>query len=73
MNMEQALDEATRKYRQTAEAHDEARKIAIAAVLQALRGGMKPTAVTKRSPFTAAYVRRLARESGIEGDPRYQR
>ncbi|MER0443216.1 hypothetical protein ABR738_01250 [Streptomyces sp. Edi4] len=73
MDIEQALDEATQQYRQTAEAHEEARKAAISAVLEALRGGMKPTAVTKRSPFTAAYVRRLARKSGIEGDPRYQR
>jgi hypothetical protein len=36
------------------------------AVLAALRAGMRPTDVTARSPFTAAYVRRLAREAGIE-------
>ncbi|MGW2050795.1 hypothetical protein ACWCPF_37325 [Streptomyces sp. NPDC001858] len=66
MDVEQALDQATRKYRETEEAHDEARKAAVAAVVAALKGGMRPTDVTERSPFTAAYVRRIARENGIE-------
>ncbi|GGY78761.1 hypothetical protein GCM10010363_69600 [Streptomyces omiyaensis] len=66
MDAEQALDQATRQYRKTEEAHEEARQAAITAVIAALRGGMRPTDVTERSPFTAAYVRRIAREHGIE-------
>ncbi|MFB7852809.1 hypothetical protein ACFC34_38150 [Streptomyces sp. NPDC056053] len=65
MNAEQELDQATRRYRKTEEAHEEARTAAIAAVVAALRDGMRPTDVTDRSPFTAAYVRRIARENGI--------
>ncbi|MFJ4343155.1 hypothetical protein [Streptomyces sp. NPDC088915] len=66
MDAEQALDHATRQYRKTEEAHEEARQAAITAVVTALRDGMRPTDVTERSPFTAAYVRRIAREHGIE-------
>ena len=67
------LDKATARYRETEEAHKDARTEAVAAVLEALRAGKRPTEVTNRSPFTAAYVRRIARENGIEGDPRYVR
>ncbi|MFE7614347.1 hypothetical protein [Streptomyces sp. NPDC057496] len=63
--LEQELDRATRQYRKTEEAHEEARTAAIAAVVAALRGGMRPTDVTEQSPFTAAYVRRIAREHNI--------
>ncbi|MHB6912811.1 hypothetical protein [Streptomyces sp. DB-54] len=66
MDVEQALDQATRRYKKTEEAHEEARTAAITAVVAALRSGMRPTDVTERSPFTAAYVRRIARENGIE-------
>ncbi|MER7813812.1 hypothetical protein [Streptomyces sp. NPDC096153] len=59
------LDKATSRYRETEAAHDEARDAAIAAVLDALRAGRRPTDVVNRSPFTAAYVRRVARENGI--------
>lgn len=61
-----ALDKATAGYRKTEAAHDESRDAAIAAVVDALRAGERPTDVTNRSPFTAAYVRRIARENGIE-------
>jgi hypothetical protein len=61
-----ALDEATRRYRRTKKAHDDARKTASAALVDALRAGMPPTEATERSPFSAAYVRRIARENGIE-------
>lgn len=60
------LDQATARYRETEEAHDKARDAAAAAVVEALRAGERPTDVTNRSPFTAAYVRRIARENGIE-------
>lgn len=76
MDVAKALDEATQQYKETAEAHAEARRSAIAAVVVALRDGMRPTDVTARSPFTAAYVRRIARENGIESarpDPKSSR
>lgn len=60
------LTEATRRYLRTKKAHEEARDAAEKAVVEALRAGMRPTDVTAASPFTAAYVRRIAREHGIE-------
>lgn len=42
-------------------------------VLAALRDGQhRPTEVTKASGWTAAYVRKMAREAGIEPDERYK-
>lgn len=61
-----ALAEATRRYRRTETAHEEARRVVTAAVLDALRAGERPTDVAERSPFTDAYIRRFARENGIE-------
>lgn len=60
------LDKATTRYRETEQAHDESRDAAAEAVVEALRAGERPTDVTERSPFTAAYVRRIARENGIK-------
>lgn len=60
------LDQATARYRETEAAHNTARDKAIEAVVEALEGGARPTDVTARSPFTAAYVRRIARDNGIE-------
>jgi hypothetical protein len=60
------LDEATVRYRETEEAHKDARTEAAIAVVEALRAGKAPTEVTQRSPFTAAYVRQIARKNGIE-------
>jgi len=60
------VDETTAAYQETEKAHEAARKAAIAAVLAALRAGKRPTDVVERSPFTDAYVRRLARANGIE-------
>jgi hypothetical protein len=62
----EALDQATTRYRQTEAAHKEARLRAIAAVVAALKADKRPTDVVNRSPFTAAYVRTIARENGIE-------
>ncbi|MET8142657.1 hypothetical protein ABZU32_20315 [Sphaerisporangium sp. NPDC005288] len=61
-----ALDESTRRYRETELAHEESRKAVIADALAALRAGKRPTDVVAHSPFTDTYVRRLARENGIE-------
>jgi hypothetical protein len=60
---------ATRRYRATDAAHEEARQEAIAAVLAALRAGIAPTEVERLSPFTAAYVRRIARDNGVPPAP----
>jgi transposase InsO family protein len=67
------LDEASERYREAKDAFEDARTEAVMAVVDALRAGERPTVVTNRSPFTAAYVRRIARDNGIEGDPRYVR
>jgi predicted GIY-YIG superfamily endonuclease len=64
------LEAATGRYRRTKSARDEAREEVIERVVAALRAGVRPTDVVARSPFTGAYVRRIAREHGIEGKPR---
>lgn len=60
-----ALDLATTRYDETKAAHEEAREAAVVAVLAALRAGVGPTVVADRSPFTAAHVRKLARDAEI--------
>lgn len=59
------LAAATRRYRHTEAAHEKARQVAIDAVLTALRANIGPTEVERLSPFTSAYIRKLARENGI--------
>jgi uncharacterized protein (DUF2267 family) len=56
---------ATKRYQQTEGAHEQARQAVIAAVIAALRANLGPTEVQQLSPFTAAYIRKLAREHGI--------
>jgi hypothetical protein len=63
---ERAVREATSRYRETEEAHGKARDEVVTAVIEALKDGERPTDVTAWSPFTPAYVRRIARENGIE-------
>lgn len=65
-----ALDESTRKYRMTEAAHEQSRQAVIDAVVAALEAGERPTDVVTHSPFTDAYVRRIAREHGIEPAPK---
>jgi len=60
------IAESTRRYRRTEKAHEEARGAVVAAVVAALRAGKRPTDVVEHSPFTSAYVRRIAREHGIK-------
>jgi hypothetical protein len=61
------LDETSRRYRRTERAHEQSRDAVIAAVVAALQAGERPTDVVRHSPFTDAYVRRIARQHGIEG------
>lgn len=60
------LDEHTRRYRETEQEHERSRQAVITAVVNALKFGKRPTDVVEHSPFTAAYVRKLARDNGIE-------
>lgn len=60
------LDQAAERYREAKDAFEGARTEAVMAVVDALRAGERPTDVTGRSPFTSAYVRRIARENGIQ-------
>jgi hypothetical protein len=46
-------------------AAERARSDHIAAVVAALRAGKRPTDVASWSPFTAAYLRKLARDAGV--------
>lgn len=64
-----ALDAATARYEATKAAHEDAREDAIAKALDALRAGAMPTEVADRSPFTATYLRTLARDAGIPPAP----
>lgn len=66
----EALDESTRRWRETEQAHEESRKVLVADVVAALRAGKRPTDVVAHSPFTDAYVRRIARDHGVEPRPR---
>ena len=59
------LQAATRRYERTETAHEEARQEAIRAVVAALQAGVGPTEVERLSPFTGAYIRKLAREHGV--------
>lgn len=63
---EQAVRDAARRYRETEQAHERVREDLVAAVVKALEAGERPTDVTSWSPFTPAYVRRIAREHGIK-------
>jgi hypothetical protein len=63
------LKAATRRYRRSEQAHEQDRAAAIAAVVAALRAGVPPTEVVDLSPFTAAYVRRIARDHDIPPAP----
>jgi len=59
------LAAATERYRRTEAEHEQARQATIAAMIAALRAGVGPTEVERLSPFTGAYVRKLAREHGV--------
>jgi hypothetical protein len=60
------IAESTRRYRRTEKAHEQARDDLIVDIVAALRAGKRPTDVVARTPFTDAYVRRIAREHGIK-------
>jgi hypothetical protein len=60
---------ATKRYKATETDHEKARQAAISAVIDALKSSIGPVEVARLSPFTSAYVRKLARERGIPPAP----
>lgn len=66
-------DISARQYRRAAKAKDDISARAVEDALRSLRLDVPPSEVVRHSPFTASYIRRLARKAGIEGDPRYDR
>ena len=70
MNLSEAVEAGTRRYNETEAAHGRSREAVTASVLAALRGGERPTDTAEKSPFTAAYVRKLAMEARDDsGEP----
>jgi len=67
------MDRSKPRYERAAKAMKEASDQALGDALAALRAGVKPAEVGRHSPFTDSYLRRLARDNGIEPDPRYVR
>lgn len=63
------LSAATKRYHRTEAAHQAAREAVIMAVIAALRDGLSPTDVERLSPFSGAYIRKLAREHAIPPAP----
>jgi hypothetical protein len=59
------MDEQEKAIRAWTARYQESRQGMIAAIMTALRAGERPTDVSAWSPFTAAYVRKLAREHGV--------
>jgi hypothetical protein len=55
-----AVDRDTSRYNDTGQAHDQARAALTGSVVAAVRAGARPALVAARSPFTEAYVRKLA-------------
>ena len=60
------LRAAARSYANYTEKAEQARQQVFTLVISALRAGERPTDVAEASPFTAAYVRRIARENGVD-------
>ncbi|MFC4128969.1 hypothetical protein [Nocardia rhizosphaerae] len=67
--MTEALDrlkQATRKYLRLSDQTEKAKREVLDAALGALRDGETPNNVAEASPFTAGYLRKIARENGVE-------
>lgn len=61
------------RYKRATDAAAKSRATLTELVLDALREpGAKPAAIASRAEWTPAYVRKLARENGIEADPAYK-
>lgn len=60
-----ALAAAAARYRRADKARSDAHDAVVAEILAALKAGEAPTEVAAESPFTAAHVRKMARDAGI--------
>lgn len=61
------------RYKRATDAAAKSRATLTELVIDALREpGAKPADIARRADWTAAYVRKLARENGIQADPAYQ-
>jgi hypothetical protein len=63
--LREVIRTATRKYQRTEKAHEQARDDLIEAIVNGLRGGVRPTEVEDDSPFRGAYIRRIRDDHGI--------
>jgi hypothetical protein len=64
---------AAGRYKRADDAAKKARDALTELVLEALRQpDAKPSDIAKRAAWTPAYVRKLARDNGIEADPSYR-
>jgi hypothetical protein len=64
---------AATRYKRADDAAKKARATLTELVIDALRKpDAKPTDIARRAGWTAAYVRKLARDNGIEADPGYR-
>jgi hypothetical protein len=66
-------ERSTQRHARATQAQKDATARSIADALASLRLGTPPTRVARASPFTGSYIRKLARDAGIEGDPKYDR
>lgn len=61
------------RYKRATDAAAKSRATLAELVIDALREpGAKPADIARRADWTPAYVRKLARENGIEADPAYK-
>jgi hypothetical protein len=63
------LRRASAKYLKTSQEHDAAQEALVAVVVAALRQGLTPTEVVELSPYSPAYVRKIARQHQIPAAP----
>lgn len=68
-NWREELEKATRAYERATKALTEARQKVVRAAVEELRAGVPPTEVAEHCPFTAARLRQIARENGVEPAP----
>jgi len=69
----EAVTQTGRRWRSADKARDKARAEHFGAVIAALRAGQPPTEIAERSPFTAAHLRKIARDAGIPAATRQKR
>lgn len=64
------LRDCSETYERTRAERESARAAVNEVIIEALESGATPTEVNKLSPFTPAYVRRIAKEAGVAPRPK---